>query len=63
MIGQLVERKTPGLVLNQPLGGVAVDVQVAKIAEDLCDALPGVIACRSDPPSPRNGNLVWHSQV
>src|SRR6266481_1996908 len=53
MIGQVVERKTPGLVLNQPLRGVAMDVQVAEIAEHLCDALSGLIGGRSDPPSPR----------
>ena len=45
MIRQIVKRQTPGLVLDQPLGGVAMEVELAEIAKNLSNSLARLINC------------------
>jgi hypothetical protein len=46
MIGQIDERETPGLVLNVPLGRVAMEVEFPKVAEDLRNSISRVLEAR-----------------
>ena len=43
MVGQILERQTPELVLDQSLGWVAMEVEITKIPENLRDTLPRLL--------------------
>jgi hypothetical protein len=42
VIGQILKSQTPQLLVEQSLGGIAMEVEISKISEHLRDALARV---------------------